>query len=405
MVNDSVCSADFQNPQWLKKHIFQILEFYYPKCMDHENGGYFSCFLDDGTIGDLRTKNLLGIAKLIYLFSIGALLDSNASWCTEAAEHGLKFLQEFHLDKDNGGYYLVLDKQKVLDSTKSTTGHAFVLLAASKAYEAGIQYAKDIIEYVYELLEKHFWEPHHELYVNEINSDFTITAPYRSQQANMHMCEAMIAAYEATSDKKYLKKCYELSKSVTVKLASKSGGMIWDHYDENWQIDWNYGKNSDDDIKTAAFIPGYSIQWSRLLLMLKRNFPQEWMSQKAEYLYNTTMSRAVDNEYGGIFYSISKKGTPIDTDKHFWVMTETLGASALLASDSKEAYYWNVYTYISAYCETFFIDSEHGGWHKRLSRTNTKYTNLKISIPNVDYHSVSNCYEVIRALMASGESV
>lgn len=401
MVNKSASSSDFQNPEWLKNHIFQILEFYYPKCMDYENGGYFSYFLDDGSVGDFETKHILGTAKFIYMFSIGALLDSEASWCVQAAEHGLKFLQEFHLDKNNGGYYWTLKNHEVSDSTKYTTGHAFVLLAASKAYEAGIQSAKDIIEYVYELAEKHFWEPHHELYVNEINRDFTITSPYRSQQANMHMCEAMIAAYEATSDKKFLKKCYELSKSVTVKLASKSGGMIWDHYDENWQVDWNYGKESEEDISSAAFIPGFSIQWSKLLLMLKRNFSQDWMAIKAEYLYNTTMSKAVDNEYGGIFYSISKKGSPIDTDKYFWVMAETLGASALLASDSKEAYYWNVYTYISAYCETFFINSEHGGWHQILNRTNTKYNNLKTPIPKVDYHPVSNCYEVIKAIMSN----
>ncbi|MBK1813376.1 AGE family epimerase/isomerase [Clostridium sp. YIM B02505] len=399
MVNNSACSSDFENPEWLKKHIFQILDFYYPKCMDYENGGYFSCFLEDGTIGDLEIKHLLGTAKFIYIFSIGALLDNDASWCIEAVEHGLKFLQEFHLDKKNGGYYWTLKGQQVLDSTKSTTGHALVLLAASKAYEAGVNYAKDIIEYVYELLEKYFWEPQHELYVSDTNSDFSIISPYRSQKANMHMCEAMIAAYEATSDKKFLKKCYELSKSVTVKLASKSGGMIWDHYDENWQVDWDYGKESTDDIRTEAFIPGYSIQWSRLLLMLKRNFPQEWMSQKAEYLYNTTMSKAVDNEYGGIFYSISKKGLPIDTDKYFWVVAETLGASALLASDSKEAYYWNVYTYISTYCETFFIDKEHGGWYEKLNRTNEKYNDLKALIPKVNYHPVSNCYEVIKALM------
>ncbi|WP_160680699.1 AGE family epimerase/isomerase [Clostridium sp. C8-1-8] len=405
MVNESMHSSDFQNINWLQDHIYQILKYYYPRCMDYENGGYFNYFLDDGTIGDLENKHLIETSKFIYIFSIGAILDPKSSWCTKAAEHGLKFLQEFHLDKKNGGYFWKLKSQNPCDYTKYAYGHGFALLAASKAYEAGILWAKDIIEYVYELLEEKFWEEKYELYADEANDDFTKLSNYRGQSSNMQICEAMIAAYEATSDKKFLKKSFELCRSVTTKLTPKSGGLVWEHYDENWNIDWDY-KELDENKKLLhpeGFIPGHSIQWSKLLLMLKRNFPQEWMGQKAEYLYNTSMSKAVDNEYGGLFYSLARNNSVIDSDKYYYVMAETLGASALLAADSKEAYYWNVYTYIFTYCETFFIDSDHGCWYEKLSRKNEKYKDLKNITPTRDYHPIAACYEAIRALKAIEE--
>lgn len=296
MVIMPMYNSDFINPEWLKSHIFHILNFYYPKCLDYKNGGYYNCFLDDGTICDYETKHLVGTARFIYIFSIGAILDSEPSGWLNAAEHGLRFLQEFHLDKQYGGYYWMLKGQKVTNSTKFAYGHAFVLLAVSKAYQAGISWAGKLIDYVYEVLEQHFWEPEYELYADEISADWTKVSSYRGQNANMHMCEAMIAAYEATLDHKYLKRACQLARSVTLKLASQSGGMIWEHYNSNWEIDWNYRETNETakEFRPEGFIPGHSIEWSKLLLMLHRHCSKAWMVQKSEYLYHAALKKGVD---------------------------------------------------------------------------------------------------------------
>ena len=78
------------------------------------------------------------------------------------------------------------------------------MLAYAKALEAGIEEARAHLDETWQLMERHFWSEGDGLYRDEISADWTIVSPYRGQNANMHSCEAMLAAYEATGDAKYL---------------------------------------------------------------------------------------------------------------------------------------------------------------------------------------------------------
>lgn len=393
-------SVIFRDPSWLREHIFSILEFYYPTCIDFENGGYYSCFLDDGTICDDKTKHLVSTCRFIYNFSIGAILRGSPAY-VPAAEHGLRFLQNHHLDQINGGYFWLLKGNKLAESNKYAYGHAFVLLAASRAYQAGIKWARTIIEYVFDVLEDHFWQEEHELYADQISSDWTNVSPYRGQNANMHLCEAMLAAFESTNDTKYLQRAYQLAKSVTIKLASQSGVLIWEHYDVNWNIDWTYIETSQSkrEFRPYGFIPGHSIEWSKLLLILERHVAQPWLVQRARQLFQSAWSKSQDIQYGGLFYSLTPEGALMDTDKYYWVMAETIGASALLAERLEEEFYWNVYDLTFAYSSVYLIDHRYGGWYQKLYRTNLKYGNVKSPPPKTDYHPIANCYEAIRSFI------
>ena len=53
-------------------------------------------------------------------------------------------------------------------------------------------------------MEKYFWSNEYELYSDEISADWSNVSNYRGQNANMHSCEALIAAFEATNEQKYL---------------------------------------------------------------------------------------------------------------------------------------------------------------------------------------------------------
>ena len=74
-----------------------------------------------------------------------------------AARHGIDLFKKFHLNKVLAAMHGSM-KGKVIDSTNYCYGLAFVLLAYSTAYKAGINEAKDYIEETFELMEKHFWQ-------------------------------------------------------------------------------------------------------------------------------------------------------------------------------------------------------------------------------------------------------
>ncbi|RPK12930.1 AGE family epimerase/isomerase [Priestia endophytica] len=388
----------FKDKEYLREQIFNILSFYYPRCIDKKNGGYINGFLRDGTVMDEETKHLVGTSRFIYIFSLGALLDG-PEWCKKAAHHGLQFLEDYHRDKENNGYFFELENQEVVDSSKQAYGHAFALLASSIALQAGIPGARDVVNNLFSITEQYFCDSKYGYYMEEWNEDWTKSSSYRGQNANMHMCEALLTAFEATGDEKYINRAYHLARRVTGELAEQTGGMIWEHFKEDWTPDWEYNKmDTKDEFRPYGFVPGHQIEWSKLLLWLDRHKSEPWMLSRSKELFLTAWKRAWDQSFGGMYYSLSPEGTVIDHDKNYWVMAEIIAASALLATKTGEDLFWDYYNEIFSYCNEHFIDHTYGAWYPLLSEQNKPYSEEKSSAPKTDYHPASACYQVMRAL-------
>lgn len=391
---------DFRNTEDLEKHVFSILDFYYPACIDHDNGGYINGFLDDGSINDTTTKHVVATSRYIYIFSIGGLL-GGPSWCQEAARHGIRFLNNHHLDKENNGYFFELNGTEPENTSKMAYGHAFVLLASSIALKAGVEEAKEVLENVYEVVETHFWDAEHNLYKDEWDAAWTELSSYRGQNPNMHMCEAMLTAYEATGEEKYLDKAHTLAKAVTGKLAERSGGLVWENYTTNWQPDFEFNKNNTkDEFRPYGFIPGHQFEWSKMLMWLDRYKSEHWMKERAEALFQKGWNLGFDKEYGGIYFALSPERDVIDTDKNYWVISEAIAAAALLAERTGKTDYLEFYNQLFKYSSDYFIDYKYGGWYQLLDRANERYSHLKSPPPKTDYHPVAACYQSIIALKA-----
>lgn len=389
--------TDYRDTELLKKHIFDILHFYYPACIDHENGGYINGFMEDGSITDTKTKHLVGTSRFIYVFSIGALIGGE-EWCIESAKHGIQFLQEHHYDSKNGGYFFELENTKVKDSSKIAYGHAFTLLASSIAYQAGISEAKELMEDVYDVMEQHFWDKEYGLYIEEWDAGWAEASSYRGQNANMHSCEAMLTAYEATGEVEYLDKAYQLAQGVTQLLMERSGGMVWENYTPDWQPDFEYNKNNTkDEFRPFGFVPGHQLEWSKLLMWLDRHRSEEWMLEKAEELFRKGWEKGWDPEYGGIHFALSPDEELIDDDRNYWVLAEAIAAAALLLKKTEEEHYGEKYDQLFAYSADKFIDQKHGAWFKLLNRQGGLYSKEKSTAPKTDYHPVATCYQAIRA--------
>lgn len=93
--------------------------------------------------------------------------------------------------------------KRVVDAQVHAYGLAFVLMACARAHQVGVAGACEHSEAVYAFMERHLWEDQHGLYADELGPDLTQKSPYRGQNANMHCCEALIAAFEATGEPQY----------------------------------------------------------------------------------------------------------------------------------------------------------------------------------------------------------
>jgi len=85
----------------------------------------------------------------------------------------------------------------------------------------------------------------------------------------MHMCEALLAAWQATNDIRFLDRAEQLANLFAFDLAAQSNGQIWEHYDADWNVDMTYNINFPNDrYKPWGFQPGHQLEWSKLLMIL-----------------------------------------------------------------------------------------------------------------------------------------
>ena len=387
---------DFFSENFIKSHINKIINFYFPRCIDKTYGGYINQLFDNGDIADYDTKHLVGTCRFIYNFSTCYNLFSESEYL-DAARHGIDFLYNNHRRKD-GSYSWVMKKNIIEENTRHCYGMAFVLLAYAVACKNNIdkiENQKKIYETFY-FLEKYFFEEQFGLYIDVIDGDdFTKVDKYRGQNANMHLCEALICCFEATNDENFLNRAILISNKICNDLTYKKD-FIWEHYDRNWKHDWEYNKNNPKHLfRPYGFLPGHFFEWSKLLMNIFRHKKENWLLDKAICLFNISIENSWDHKNDGVFYTFDRNKNILDTDKYYWVHAEMLAAAAGLYALEGNEKYINWYNKCWQYVISNLSDEKYGGWFRVLNKENKKYDNYKSPPAKTDYHPIAACNEIL----------
>ena len=387
---------DFRSREFLLQHVASTMRFYHPHCIDPD-GGFFHFFRDDGQIYDRHTRHLVSSTRFVFNYSMAYQAFGDEQY-KAAVAHGIKYLRDAHRNSASGGYtWLLRDGEKV-DTTNHCYGLAFVALAYAKAVEAGFADAAAHLDETWNLMEQHFWEPQYGLYADEADADWKVS-DYRGQNANMHACEAWLAAYEATREPRYLERAALLADNMVNRQAALSGGLVWEHYRKDWSVDWDYNFGDRSNIfRPWGYQPGHQTEWAKLLLILDRHAPADWHLPRARELFDRAMALSWDEEYGGMVYGNDREGRFYDEDKYFWVQAESLATAALLADRTGEAQYWDWYERLWDYSWRHFVDHRYGAWYRILHRDNSKYSDEKSPAGKTDYHTMGACYEVLKVV-------
>ncbi|HJR73419.1 MAG TPA: AGE family epimerase/isomerase [Luteimonas sp.] len=396
MNTPDIPSPDFRSPAFLRAHVARTMAFYHPRAID-PSGGFFHYFKDDGAVYDASHRHLVSSTRFVFNYAM-AYREFGDDEYLAAARHGLEYLRHKHRDSASGGYAWTLRDGAAEDRTNHCYGVAFVLLAYSTALKAGIQEAGAWMDETWRLLEGRFWDADAALYRDEADADWRFS-DYRGQNANMHMCEAMLAAFEASGERRYLDRALQLADHMTRRQAAKAGGLVWEHYDRDWNVDWDYHRDDPKHLfRPWGFQPGHQTEWAKLLLILDRYADADWLVPKARHLFDTALARSWDERRGGMYYGFDPDGAVCDDDKYFWVQAESLAAAALLAARTGETVYWDWYEKLWAYSWRHFVDHRYGAWYRILDADNRKYSDEKSPAGKTDYHTMGACYEVLNVL-------
>ncbi len=389
-------SVDFRSKGFLLGHIRHTLSFYDPRAVDPA-GGFFHCYMNNGHVFDPATRTLVASCRFVFNYAKAFKLFGNPDYL-ERVRHGIAYLRYHHRNAETGGYAWRIVDGKVVDATNHCYGLAFVLLAYACALDAGMAEAKEWLYETFDLMERRFWSPEHGLYASEADPDWQLH-PYRGQNDNMHACEALIAAYEASRDVHFLVRACLLARNITVRQARFTGGAVWEHFQSDWTPDIEYNRNDrSNNLRPWGVQTGHQTEWAKLLVILDRYRPENWHLNRARSLFDTAMKYGWDDEYGGLIYGYDLAGIPCDQDKYFWVQAESIAAAALLAHRTGEDVYWAWYDRIWEYSFAHFVDHEYGAWYRILSRDNRRYDERKSYNNKVDYHTMGACHEVLNVV-------
>ncbi|HHW4678412.1 MAG TPA: AGE family epimerase/isomerase [Xylella sp.] len=387
---------DFRSSNFLRAHISDTMAFYHPRCIDPA-GGFFHYFLDDGSVYNATHRHLVSSTRFIFNYAMAYLEFGTADYL-DVVHHGLVYLRDVHRNVVTGGYAWTLCDGLVEDDTNHCYGLAFVMLAYSCGLKVGIEQARGWMDETWRLLEQYFWDAEYGLYKDEADTQWHCTG-YRGQNANMHMCEAMLVAYEASGEQRYLDRALGLADRVTRRQAAKAGGLVWEHYDMCWQVDWDYNRDNPRHLfRPWGFQPGHQTEWAKLLLILDRYTQVEWLVTVARSLFDVAVARAWDAVRGGLCYGFAPDGTICDDDKYFWVQAESFAAAALLATRTGEARYWQWYERLWTYAWQHMVDHRYGAWYRILDVNNRKYSDEKSPAGKTDYHTMGACHEVLNVI-------
>jgi len=412
---------DFAAPAFLRAHVADTMAFYHPRAIDPA-GGFFHYFRDDGRVYDAAHRHLVSSTRFVYDYAMAAVEFADNGIAGEyrtAVDHGLRFLRQAHRE-DDGGYIWTLRDGVPEDRTRHAYGMAFVLLACTSARKADVDTAAWMDE-VWRLLEAHFWDAGAGLYRDEAMPGWEFSG-YRGQNANMHLCEALLAAFEASGEARYLDRALLLADHMTRRQAALAGGLVWEHYDADWNVDWNYHRDDPKHLfRPWGFQPGHQVEWAKLLLTLRthlsaRGTAPDWLLPTARRLFDRALAHGWDDADGGIVYGFAFESlrTPspsgnttvegdayvCDDDKYFWVQAEAIAASMRLFLATGDAKYRDWYDRLWDYAWRHFVDHRFGAWYRILDRRNAKYSDEKSPAGKTDYHTMGACHDVLAALRA-----
>ncbi|MEW9836373.1 AGE family epimerase/isomerase [Mesorhizobium marinum] len=377
--------------RWLLGQAMGLLDFFQHGSFNPA-GGFFP--LDDrgipfpaaGAGGVVR--QIHDTTRTVHCFAIAHLLGLPGA--DRMIDHGMEFLWRRHRDGAHGGYFWGVNDGTATDPKKQAYGHAFVLLAASSAKVVGHPDADRLLADVTEILRARFWDAAAGATTEEYAADWSPLGDYRGQNSNMHLTEALMAAYEATGEKSYLKMAESIAALIIGRHAREQGWRVAEHFTGDWQVDRDY--QGDPTFRPAGTTPGHALEWSRLLVQLWElgDRKHDWLIDAAKSLFLKTVEIGWAPDTGGFYYTLDWQDRPARSDRFWWPCAEGIGAGAVLGAVDPDPRYEEWYRRIWGFAMNHLIDHRNGGWFPELDSALKPVNRVFQGKPDL-YHALQAC--------------
>jgi mannose/cellobiose epimerase-like protein (N-acyl-D-glucosamine 2-epimerase family) len=222
---------------------------------DPATGGFIDRLHQDGRADRLAPRRVFVQARQIYCFAKAAEI----GWYPQGREIALQGLE--HLltkakspDGRPGFVHTLAHDGSVLDPRRDTYDHAFVLLALSSVYALGRDaQVRSEIDALCSYLDSQLRSPH-----GGFLEGWPASMP-RRQNPQMHLFEAMIAAFDATHDTVFQNRAGDFFALFLANLYDKQKKVLGEYFEDDWSR-----------IEPVSVEPGHQAEWVWLLKGFER---------------------------------------------------------------------------------------------------------------------------------------
>jgi mannose-6-phosphate isomerase len=222
---------------------------------DRTSGGFVDQLHQDGRADVSAPRRVFVQARQIYCFAKAAQMGWQPD-CREIALKGLEHLLSKAKGPDGrpGFVHTLAPDGSVLDPLRDSYDHAFVLLALATVYalDRDAQIRSEI-DALLSFLDAQLRSPH-----GGFLEGLPASLP-RRQNPQMHLFEAMIAAFDATHDLAFRQRAGQFFALFLANLYDKQTRVLGEYFEDDWS-----------KIEPVSVEPGHQAEWVWLLKGFER---------------------------------------------------------------------------------------------------------------------------------------
>lgn len=379
--------------RWLLRQADALLDHYQYRTIDPA-GGFYELD-DDGTPRDTPERALYLSLRMAHVFACAQMMGRPGS--TAMVDHALAHVRGALADDANGGWHWIAGPGdgSPLDASKQHYGHAFAILAGATTTLAGHPEGRALLDDALAVHERRFWDETAGAGTEAFDADWSDERDYRGQNGNMHLVEALMAAYEVDGDAVLLDRAERIARRLIDGAARANDWRLPEHYRADWSVDLEYNRDDPTDVfRPYGWTIGHSFEWARLLLSLwelrGRAPTHAWLPDAARSLFDAAYEQGWDAERGGLFFTLGWDGRPVNRDRYWWTLAEAAGAASFLVRIDGDARYEQAYRRFWDFTDQHLVDHARGGWIHQLDAENRPTQDPWFGKPDV-YHAFQAC--------------
>ena len=404
----------------------ETLTKWYPQSMDTVYGGFLSTFTYDFKPTGEQEKMIVTQSRHTWTNAKLSTRYPDVEYYKTGAKHGFEFLQDVMWDKEQGGFYQLVDRQGNVkgDSSKTAYGNSFGIYALSAYYgSSNDARALDLVKKAFAWLEKNSHDSLELGYfqhlsrsgkhrVRSADTPSSSDLGYKDQNSSIHLLEALTELYRVWPDPLVRERLNEMLVLIRDTIVTPKGYLTL-FLTPDWKP-VSFADSSKEVVLKHHSLDhvsfGHDIETAYLMLEASHvlGLKNDSITAKiAKRMVDHCLSKGWDASVGGFYdegyYFKGDADITITHDtKNWWAQAEALNTLLLMADfypDDKMDYYSKFETQWK-YIDTYLIDHENGDWFSGgLDKQPELKTALKGHIWKAIYHhyrSMTNCMDMLR---------